>query len=619
MPTSAKRKQCWKWESCDTKYHDRIQRSREYMRVTLLLLWVTIAYAQKNATDTTRKKAAANNDVVVSIVKISRDSPRPLVAYNQGSLAPPFPAIAKIRSKTKPTSSDQIISDVGSEAISGLNEDLHKLVNSLEHAKSSKGVFLLAGAFFRKATRTGSSYSTNPFQVEYTGEPYLSGYRGIPEGQEASSGGPNYMGALTKSNKAGKHTFGSYGSIDSEKAQMWQSRSMGSNVAGYDRSGSYANNVDYNGGYSMPSTVYISPESTYSTRSNPYSASYQEGSDNNNYGNGNRYGSSDYSNYGSQMSGGINTQSNSQGYDYQRYSSLPTQGYDNTVWLPYGTTRQSSWPQQSYQNVDDGYSQNSGYGNMEVEKMPDSGYMDYQYPSSSYSTPTVSPGYTGDLYNSGNGASYGQVNQQNYNYGSYMSSGTTNSGSSSQFPSFIETTYGMPSTGGSTYDNGNDYVQQGNYGNDYVQQGNYGNSNAWNQYSTSDTGSYQSTYQPSWNYGSPNVQSSGGNGDYDYYKPTQGYGTGQSYGNAGYQSDTYNPGQTMGDYGNSYSGNYGGGYQNNAQQGQYMNYGGGPQVEFTMNVGYGSSRTSGVTTKPSLTNNIVSSGLDEDGYRTVAK
>ncbi|XGW15101.1 hypothetical protein V3C99_000971 [Haemonchus contortus] len=200
------------------------------MRVTLLLLCVTIAYCQKNATDTTRKKTATN-DVVVSIVKISRDSPRPLVAYNQGSLTPPFPAIAKIRSKTKPTSSDQIITDVGSEAISGLNEDLHKLVNTLEHAKGSKG------AFYRKATRTGSTYSTNPFQVEYTGEPYLSGYRGIPEGQETSSGGPNYMGALTKSNKAGKHTFGSYGSIDSEKAQMWQSRSMGSNVAGYDRSG----------------------------------------------------------------------------------------------------------------------------------------------------------------------------------------------------------------------------------------------------------------------------------------------------------------------------------------------------------------------------------------------
>ncbi|XGW15100.1 hypothetical protein V3C99_000971 [Haemonchus contortus] len=580
------------------------------MRVTLLLLCVTIAYCQKNATDTTRKKTATN-DVVVSIVKISRDSPRPLVAYNQGSLTPPFPAIAKIRSKTKPTSSDQIITDVGSEAISGLNEDLHKLVNTLEHAKGSKG------AFYRKATRTGSTYSTNPFQVEYTGEPYLSGYRGIPEGQETSSGGPNYMGALTKSNKAGKHTFGSYGSIDSEKAQMWQSRSMGSNVAGYDRSGSYASNADYDGGYSIPSTVYISPESTYSTRSNPYSASYQEGSDNS-YGIGNRYGSSDYSNYGSQMSSGMNTQSNDQGYDYQRYSSLPTQGYDNTVWPPYGTTRQSSWPQQSYQNVDGGYSQNSGYGNMEVEKMPDSGYMDYQYSSSSYSTPTVSPGFTGDSYSSGNGASYGQVNQQNYNYGSIQGSGTAYSGSSSQFPSFIETTYGVPSTGGSTYGNGNDYVQQGNYGNDYVQQGNYGNNNAWNQYSTSDPGSYQGTYQPSWDYGNVNVQSSSGSNGYDYYKPSQGYGTGQSYGNAGYQTDTYSPVQTTGDYSNSYAGNYGG-YQNNAQQSQYMNYGGGPQVEFTMNVGYGSSRTSGVTTKPSLTNNIASNGLDEDGYRTVAK
>ncbi|VDL78203.1 unnamed protein product [Nippostrongylus brasiliensis] len=64
-----------------------------------------------------------------------------------------------------------------------------------------------------------------------------SGYRGIPDTQTSSGDGPNYMGALTKANKAGKHTFGSYGSIDSEKAQIWQPHPTGSSGAAYGETG----------------------------------------------------------------------------------------------------------------------------------------------------------------------------------------------------------------------------------------------------------------------------------------------------------------------------------------------------------------------------------------------
>ncbi|KAK6045632.1 hypothetical protein COOONC_16863 [Cooperia oncophora] len=440
------------------------------------------------------------------------------------------------------------------------------------------------------------------------------------------------MGALTRTNKAGKHTFGSYGSIDSEKAQMWQSQAVGSSSGGYGRSGTYGNNMDYSSGHSLPTTGYGSSEPAYSS-SNPYSASYQGGSDNS-YGTLGRYSNNDYSNYGSQVASGMNSQWNGQAYQPQSYSSLPTQGYDNFGWQPY-PTQESSWPQQNYQTAESDYTQNSGYGNMQVEQMPSSAYSDYQYPSSSYSTPKVKAGSTGGSYGAGNGADYSQANQQNYNYGSYMNTDaqTSYTGSSNQVPSYTYIAQAMerqqvadqttaPTT--ATFSKGTmaaATTAMSSKGTTAAatttamsSKGNYGSTNNWNQYGSSDSSGYQTTYQPSWNYGSSDIQSGG----YDYYKPAQEYSTAQNYGSAGYQTSAYNPSQTTGNYGNSYGANYN--YNNDYQQGQYSNYGGGPQMEFTMNVGYGSSRASkGTKGKQSLTNNAALSSLDEDGYRITAK
>ncbi|WKY01628.1 hypothetical protein Q1695_015553 [Nippostrongylus brasiliensis] len=190
------------------------------MRVPFLLSLLVIAYCQQNST----AAPDSTNGTTGGVSKISRDVPRTFIANDQGSISVPFPAIARIRAKHKLDSS--VRTKIEASDTRGVDRNVWQLMSSLEHSKSGRG------AFSRKTQKTGSSFSPYSFS-EYAGEPYLNGYRGIPDTHTSSGDGPNYMGALTKTNKAGKHTFGSYGSIDSEKAQIWQPHPTGSSGATY--------------------------------------------------------------------------------------------------------------------------------------------------------------------------------------------------------------------------------------------------------------------------------------------------------------------------------------------------------------------------------------------------
>ncbi|KAK6016849.1 hypothetical protein OSTOST_17663 [Ostertagia ostertagi] len=230
------------------------------------------------------------------------------------------------------------------------------------------------------------------------------------------------------------------------------------------------------------------------------------------------------------------------------------------------------------------------------------------------SSPPSCKSYTGKFLRvSQSGADYGSTSQQSYNYGNYAGTGsqTSYAGSSNQVPSYTGSTYGIQPGSGSTT------VATTVISNRKTMATTTPGTNTAHRIPVAIsqlTHHPGSMAAPSWQYGSSDVQ----NGGHDYYKPSQEYGYAQNYGNTGYQTDSYSPMQTSGGYGGAYGTNYG--YQDGGNQGNYANYGGGPQVEFTMNVGYGSSRASkGVKAKPSLTNNIAPNSLDEDGYRTKIK
>lgn len=625
------------------------------MRLALLLLCLAEVHGHGN---TTKIKENSNDTITAAVSKISRDATRPMVAYNQGSQTAAFPAVSRIRSKAALDTASQA---KPSGTTSGLNADLQKLL----YSKSSRGTPS------RKPVGTGSSFYSRPYQVEYTGEPYLSGYRGVPETQGSDVGEPNYMGALTRANTAGKHTFGSYGSIDSEKAQMWQKRPIGTSGGAYGVSSAGYPSMGTSNGYSMPSTVPLAlAASIYTVRQNPYSASYQAGSDMN-YGIAGQHWGSDNSNYGSQIADGMDTQWNGEGFkkqqgystaegqnygeqqgysnvggqqygqqgydsiggqDYgqqqeysfnnansqgfnqggysnvgvsgqqQEYGSSDAQNYDQqqgygavTAQGGYGQPQsfanganeandksswkalptQSSWPQQNY-------GQNSGFGNMLVEKMPDIGYSGYPYQAVNVQTET---------FGVGSNTNYGRSN----NLGSYIGSSGDVLSSGSWFQPYTAPTYGA--------------YQENPPG--YGSQTGTSNNGGWNGYEAAGTGQYLGDYGSTQAYVPQSTQASV-NGRTDYYgtpEPAQYSSTITAYPVSGY-------GSTDNNYGDNYNGNYnhlssgvqGAGYSSPI----YLR----PDERFSMNTGYGSSVASkGVMPKLTLTNSVASG---DDGYKKKA-
>ncbi|KHJ94057.1 hypothetical protein OESDEN_06018 [Oesophagostomum dentatum] len=70
------------------------------MRLDFLFALLAVAYSTSTTEEPTTTKEVPKEDDVGNFTKISRDAPR-IIAYNQGSLKAPFPAVARIRSKPK--------------------------------------------------------------------------------------------------------------------------------------------------------------------------------------------------------------------------------------------------------------------------------------------------------------------------------------------------------------------------------------------------------------------------------------------------------------------------------------------------------------------------------------
>ncbi|RCN48602.1 hypothetical protein ANCCAN_05240 [Ancylostoma caninum] len=457
---------------------------------------------------------------------------------------------------------------------------------------------------------TGSTYSSYLSRPTLTGEPYLSGYRGIPETQGSSDGEPNYMGALTKPS-ARKHTFGSYGSVDSGKGQAWLTKSAG--LQGQQLNAEYSSygspSSDYSNTYSSGYPEYNSGTySSYSGQKNPYSANYQ-GSTDQNYGvvPQHSYGSSDYSGYGSQGSNGYSSGSSqwpSATYGQQQYSyTNPNDGWQSAQGQP------STW----LQTGNDKNVNSAGYRNLQVEHMfPVEG-------STDYSNQMQRGGYSNGGY--GYGTNDGSADYQQ-GLSSYSNTGQKNYGTTgqseygSQPATYQSSNYATPTyssvPGGTVgrqygYGNGEYPSQYGGASNDgYTYSGtkysSYGTSQDYDKFSAQSQ--YATSYVPSQtaNYGTGNSAN---------------YGTGNYDQSGNYQSTSYNS-YTPTDY-TSYAGAHN---TNNGYRSADNSYGLGyssyakPQVEFAMNFGYGSQKAArNVDITPKLTNNVSPALAVEDGYK----
>ncbi|PIC37931.1 hypothetical protein B9Z55_010105 [Caenorhabditis nigoni] len=127
------------------------------------------------------------------------------------------------------------------------------------------------GAFERGNANTGATFSRRGGSS--TGNPYSSGYQGIPESQSSLPG--ERMGGMTRS---GKRTFGSYGSVDTAKGQSSVNRAgTGSGWRGSSRN-SDGENDDWNNNNNFNSN------SNKNNRMNKYGSRNGDGDD---YGIGN--------------------------------------------------------------------------------------------------------------------------------------------------------------------------------------------------------------------------------------------------------------------------------------------------------------------------------------------
>ncbi|KAL6725696.1 hypothetical protein Aduo_007732 [Ancylostoma duodenale] len=464
------------------------------------------------------------------------------------------------------------------------------------------------GAFSKKSIGTGSTYSSYLSRPTLTGEPYLSGYRGIAETQGSSDGEPNYMGALTKPS-ARKHTFGSYGSVDSGKGQAWLTKSAG--LQGQQLNIEYSNygspSSDYSNTYSSGYPEYNSGTySSYNGQKNPYSANYQGGTDQN-YGVASQhsYGSSDYSGYGSQGSNGYSSGSSqwpSATYGQQQY------GYSNSNdgWQS-GQGQQSAWGNDKNVNT-------AGYRNLQVEQMfPVEG-------STDYSNQMQRGGYENGGY--GYGTNEGSDYQHGIGMSSYSGNGQKNygtadqSGYSSQPSTYQSSNYGTPTystvpggTVGPQYGYGTD-----DYSGQYGASSNDGYGYPGTKYSSYGTSQGYDKFTPQSQYATNYVSSQ--TASYGSAN-TANYGSGNYDQSGNYQSTSYNS-YTPTDY-TSYTGahNANNGYRStdNSYGLSYSSYAK-PQVEFAMNFGYGSQKTArNVDVTPKLTNNLSPVLAVEDGYK----
>ncbi|ETN68287.1 hypothetical protein NECAME_15894 [Necator americanus] len=559
------------------------------MKIKCLFALLAMAYGATETASPTEEKANTD-DVITNVTKMSRDAP-PIVAYNQGSVLPSFPAVSRIRSKVMQNKAENRRAQTN-VAVSGMTDDLQELLVS-EPTSSRKG------AFSRKPTGTGSTYSIYGTRSQFTGEPYLNGYRGIPETQDTSIDMSNYVGALTKPS-ARKHTFGSYGTADSGRTQAWLSRSIGSGQqqfntghSGYgmlellitamnypikEKNHKKPLSTDFTNSYSNGYGEYNNGGSpSFGTYENPYSAGYQGGNDQD-YGitNQQSHAGIDYSGYGSQTANGFSTATpewSAQGYGPNDQGT----GYGSTGGWQSAQNQYSTWQQPLYvtntANMN-GQSTAGGYPTLQVEQMPKN--------LMGYGSQAQIGGYENGGYGYGT-IDGGQTVQQNYgrdgDYSSY----------STQMPSYQNMNYGS-----SPYGNG--------------QQLGYGKSDYYTGDSGTDSFNYQVTSYPSYgsaqgydNYGSQSQYES----TYTQ-RPTSGYGSSSYYQKGGYSpSATSDFSSYTSDYGtnNGYRSEYGGGsdYQTYVR----------PQVKYSLNGGYGSQKAASASAK--LTNRLILPV--EDGYK----
>lgn len=339
----------------------------------------------------------------------------------------------------------------------------------------------------------------------------------------------------------------------------------------------------------------------YSGQKNPYGANYQGGADQN-YGVATQhsYGNSDYSGYGSQGSNGYsagNTQWPNPTYGQQQY------GYSNANdgWQS-AQSQQSAWSQPANEkNVNSFGESNARYGNLRVEKMLAIDGIN------EYSNLMQSNGYDNSGY--GYGTNEGPDYQQGYGMSSYSNTGQKNYGATDQ----------------SHYSNEPISFQNSNYGNptyitvpvaDIERQFGYGNSDYSNQYGRSSNDGYGG-------YAGTKYSTYGTSQDYDKFAPQSQYISSYvptvptqtaNYGTGNYdQTDSYNPYMST-DYTGAQNTNnaYRSDNSNGFGYSSYVK----PQVDFTMNIGYGSQKNArNVDITPKLTNNLPPVVITDDGYK----
>ncbi|CAJ0598042.1 unnamed protein product [Cylicocyclus nassatus] len=523
------------------------------MRFGCIVILVAVAHCTTTTTPSKEERPGSEDDVITNNgTKITRDSPR--IAHDQGSLMATFPVVSRIRSKIK-SNTLQARRQQTTGVVSGVNDQMQKLLISPDLTSNANG------AFARTPSGTGSSiYTVYGPQTTLTGEPYLSGYRGIPDTHESTAVQPNYVGALTKPSTR-KHTFGSYGSIDSVKSQSWQQPVTDQ--------GQYGSS-DYNYGppsFEQPNTfaTYSSYNGDYNGYSmqNPYGAAYQGGSDQN-------YEPLQQETYGTPYSGyGTTRQSTTSTLG----SSWPSQSYGSFKmenWQPQIQIKPTTWQLSQYAGNKDNYDQtNSDYSGLKVEQMPMNGYGSQDYG-----------------YGTGSGSSYGTDLLVGYSGVNTQIGGYT-SGYSKPMSSYKTHNYETPIYGG----------QQGStyYGSDYIDD--YGSFIDGYQHGT---GSSQISGQE---YSNPGSTSDYGSG----YTPSQTFTSGgSSYQPTGYHNSGYqNPYSTL-DFT---------GYNSNNANDAYRSISR-PGVDFLM-AGYGAQKgAASAKSAKKLTNNITPSMLVEDGYKT---